>query len=74
MHVLDIAQDTDQIQDIMSVHRTEIADIHTLKHVVLMGELYLDMVVPAYYVTTALLRKESQRVKHTGYVVAELVV
>ena len=55
VHVLDVTQDTYQVLDVMPVHGPEISDIHTLEHVVLMGELYLDAVVTSYDVASALI-------------------
>ena len=64
MHVLYVLKYAYQVLDVVAVHRSEIPYVHTLEHVVLVGELYLDVVVAAYDLTAALLRHESQLVKH----------
>ena len=74
VHILDGAQHAHQGDDVVPVHRAEVADVHSLKHVLLLGEERLHAVVESDETLAPAILHQTQFVEHLRKAVAPLVV
>ena len=63
LHALHLAQNTYQFLDVMTIERSEIADVHTLKDVLLMRDSRLDGIRQAHQSPTPVVLHESDAVQ-----------
>ena len=73
-HILNFAQDAHQFYDVVAIRRPEVADVHALKYVLLVGQQRLETIVEPQYLPLAPLVKPSPFGKLAGDAKTQAVV